>query len=341
VQQIILGTDDVSVTIRIVDSTAFTPEEGVTSATAGLALWYKKGATGAETALDIADLANDEAAHTDGDIAHINDGYYRVDLPDAAIPTAENEVTVVGGTVTGMIVLGTALIGVQPIGAPAGASIAADLATIEGQTDDIGAAGAGLSAVPWNGAWDPEVQSEVEDAIVAYNLDHLCKTATDAADMTTEVADNTILSRVLAAGDTSAFDPATDGLQPTRDHIGNGTNLTEAGGTGDHLTGLVADATKINGSAAAAARLALSAAQIIPGTVDSTEFPPTATEFESDDITESTADHYNGRLVVFTSGDLAGQVTDVTDYAIASGRGHFTVTALTEAPADDATFVLV
>ena len=34
------------------------------------------------------------------------------------------------------------------LGAPAGASIAADIAEVEGQTDDIGAAGAGLSAVP-------------------------------------------------------------------------------------------------------------------------------------------------------------------------------------------------
>lgn len=32
----------------------------------------------------------------------------------------------------------------------------------------IGAAGAGLSAVPWNAAWDAEVQSEVADALTAY-----------------------------------------------------------------------------------------------------------------------------------------------------------------------------
>lgn len=31
----------------------------------------------------------------------------------------------------------------------------------------IGAAGAGLTAIPWNASWDAEVQSEVEDA-------HLC-----------------------------------------------------------------------------------------------------------------------------------------------------------------------
>jgi len=53
------------------------------------------------------------------------------------------------------------------IGTPAGASVSADIAAIEAQTDDIGAAGAGLTAVPWNAAWDAEVQSEVQDAFDA------------------------------------------------------------------------------------------------------------------------------------------------------------------------------
>jgi hypothetical protein len=33
----------------------------------------------------------------------------------------------------------------------------------------IGANGSGLTAVPWNSAWDPEVQSEAADALVAYD----------------------------------------------------------------------------------------------------------------------------------------------------------------------------
>ena len=55
------------------------------------------------------------------------------------------------------------------LGLPAGASVSADIAAIEGQTDDIGAAGAGLTAVPWNAAWDAEVQSEVADALAVYD----------------------------------------------------------------------------------------------------------------------------------------------------------------------------
>jgi hypothetical protein len=67
------------------------------------------------------------------------------------------------------------------LGAPAGASVSADIAAIEAQTDDIGAAGAGLTAVPWNAAWDAEVQSEVQDAIEANHLDHLLAVTYDPA----------------------------------------------------------------------------------------------------------------------------------------------------------------
>ena len=48
--------------------------------------------------------------------------------------------------------------------------------TIDGIVDDIlldtaeiGAAGAGLTAIPWNAAWDAEVQSECTDALNAYD----------------------------------------------------------------------------------------------------------------------------------------------------------------------------
>lgn len=50
-----------------------------------------------------------------------------------------------------------------------GATVAANLVDIEAQTDDIGIAGAGLTNVPWNAAWDAEVESEVTDALNAYD----------------------------------------------------------------------------------------------------------------------------------------------------------------------------
>jgi hypothetical protein len=70
---------------------------------------------------------------------------------------------------------------------------------------------------------------------------------------------------------------------------------------------------------------------ILEGLVDTTVAPST-TVFESDIITEATADHFIGRVVVFMSGALSRQATTITDYALNGGRGQFTVVALTEAP---------
>jgi len=79
---------------------------------------------------------------------------------------------------------------------------------------------------PWVGSFTiGKSQAAVTAALVAHNLDHLALTATAAADMTPEVADNTILSRLLSNGDTSAFVPSTDGLQPIRDEIAAGVTL--------------------------------------------------------------------------------------------------------------------
>lgn len=98
------GSTDQSTVIRIVDSTAFTPETAVEHNTSGIDLWYRReGAT--KTSITEAALASLDAAHSDGGIEHIGDGYYRLDLPDAACATGVNSVQI-GGTVTGMIVIG-------------------------------------------------------------------------------------------------------------------------------------------------------------------------------------------------------------------------------------------
>ena len=47
----------------------------------------------------------------------------------------------------------------------------------------------------------------------------------------------------------------------------------------------------------------------------------------------------DGRIIIFTSGTLVNQATDITDYDGATNV--FTVTALTSAPTDSTTFVIV
>ena len=101
---VVKGSTDTSTTIKIIDSTLGTPETGVVYNTAGIALWYRREG-GANVAITEATLAALDSAHADGGFKHIGDGYYRLDLPDAAWATGANSV-LVGGTVTGMIVLG-------------------------------------------------------------------------------------------------------------------------------------------------------------------------------------------------------------------------------------------
>jgi hypothetical protein len=98
------------------------------------------------------------------------------------------------------------------LGTPAGASLAADIAAIEAQTDDIGIAGAGLTAVPWNSTWDAEVESEANDAIVANNLDHVALTAVAIP----AIPAGTYIDQMMDDG-TAVFDRTTDSLQAVRD----------------------------------------------------------------------------------------------------------------------------
>ena len=56
-------------------------------------------------------------------------------------------------------------------------------------------------------------------------------------------------------------------------------------------------------------------------------------------LSEATDDHYNGRVVVFTSGVLLGQAAAVSDYS--GTNGTITMTAVTEAPGNADTFVIV
>lgn len=76
-------------------------------------------------------------------------------------------------------------------------------------------------------------------------------------------------------------------------------------------------------------------------TVDSAGITPTTTVFDCDDITEATADHFNGRSVLFTTGALLGQTRPILDYALVSGRGRFTVATMTDAPEDNARLYII
>jgi hypothetical protein len=95
-----------SVTIRIIDATAGTPETGVVFDSLGIDLWYRRegGLKVSITEADLTTPALDDAWESGG-FLHIGDGEYRVDVPDAAFATGVEHVDI-GGTVTGMVVIG-------------------------------------------------------------------------------------------------------------------------------------------------------------------------------------------------------------------------------------------
>ena len=128
-------------------------------------------------------------------------------------------------------------------------------------------------------------------------------------------------------------DTAADNLKAFTDGTGY------VGGTAK----LTVDLTKVNGDATAAANLEASTEVIVRATVDTdtNSHTPTTTEFQCDNITEATADHFNGRIVIFRTGVLVNQATDITSYELVGGIGQFTVTALTEAPSNNDTLVIV
>ena len=104
---------------------------------------------------------------------------------------------------------------------------------------------------------------------------------------------------------------------------------------------LQVDCLEMNSNTTGAANLATSASVMATGAVDNTAFTATTTILETSSITTAAADHWKGRIIIFTSGTLQYQATAITAYSLSSGRGRFTYNALTSAPASGVTFVIV
>lgn len=100
------------------------------------------------------------------------------------------------------------------------------------------------------------------------------------------------------------------------------------------------DVASIAGSSAAAAALAASAGAIIVDTIAAGHTETTTTLKGAGTASlDATDDHYNGRVIIFTSGALAGQAAEILDYDGASNV--FTITERTEAPGDDDAFLIL
>lgn len=98
------GLADQSVTIAAWTTATGAPVT-ITEATAGLALWYRRGVAGAKVAITADDLATLETAHADGGLLVIEGAEHRLDLPDAACAAGVLTVSW-GGSATGITIDG-------------------------------------------------------------------------------------------------------------------------------------------------------------------------------------------------------------------------------------------
>ncbi len=106
-------------------------------------------------------------------------------------------------------VIATGAIDADALAADAGTEIGGAVLTALGT-------GTWATAIPWNAAWDAEVQSEVNDELVLQNLDHLLKVAAVAGD----VADSSVIARLASKSATPAFtsyNNTTDSLEAISD----------------------------------------------------------------------------------------------------------------------------
>jgi len=210
-----------------------------------------------------------------------------------------------------------------PGGTPSLAT-AASLATVEGKvdtvdavvdgiqtdlsngTDGLGAIKADTAAILTNtGTTIPATLSDIQGA--TFNA------ATDSLEAIRNHGDSawTTAAGFATSGDIAAlndFDPATDGV-----------NVTQIAGSTEAADDLSASASTIERAQAAA------------GTLTTTAM--------TTNLTEDTDDHYNGRIIIWTSGALRNQATNITDYN--GTTKELTFTAVTEAPTAGDTFVIV
>lgn len=120
-------------------------------------------------------------------------------------------------------------------------TILTNLATVDAVVDAIlvdtaviGAAGAGLTAVPWNAAWDAEVQSEAADALSAYDPPTNAELATALA-----AADDAVLAAISTlSGAVATVDTVVDALA---------VSLAVVDGLVDAMTVRVSDMWQLQG----------------------------------------------------------------------------------------------
>ena len=86
------GSTDVTVYLKAFTASTGEPKTDITDATSGLTLAYVRNRAANTTFAAASQTAT--GAHTDGGIVHLAGGVYRVDIPDAAVASGADYVTI-------------------------------------------------------------------------------------------------------------------------------------------------------------------------------------------------------------------------------------------------------
>ena len=201
------------------------------------------------------------------------------------------------------------------LGAPAGASLSADIADLptvaEFNARTLAAAG----------YFDPAADTVANVTLVATTTTNTDMVGTDGANTVVPPSVAQFNARTILSA--SYFDPAAD----TVALVTTTTNVTNQ---------VTANVTAISGDSAAADSLEASLETLVTGTATGV---PTTTTMADSTLTEATDDHYNGRVIIWRTGALAQQATDITSYN--GTTKTFTFTATTNAASAGDAYVIV
>lgn len=197
------------------------------------------------------------------------------------------------------------------------AKIATDAAATLIDTAVIGALGAGLTNI--------NLPDQTMD--ITGNLSGSVGSVTGH---TNQTADHTANIALILTDTGTTLQAELDGIQADTEDIQ--TRLPAALSSGN----MKSDALAISTSTDAADKLEASAETMIIGAAEAGTLSATVM---TSDLAEATNEHYNGRIVIWTSGVLIGQASDITAYL--GSTGQLTYTAVTEAPTAADTFIIV
>ena len=344
------GSTSVSVPFYFVDDVGGTnPGEPTTGLlfsdieTGGSASYQRQGA--ARVDFTLITLASAAAAYASGGFILVNDtemaGVCRCDIPDAAVAAGVDFVIIYLRAASGKNTLTRPLkidlttvdlreangrvdvgswLGTAPLGLN-NQRVQVDVQAIDGLA----------SAATVLGLWLAEGVQTVADSGTTTTLVDAVLTQADGYwngallvfRSGTNAGRTAIITDFDAATNTLTFAPAVPDAVTTEGYV-----LVPGFGH--------ADITAISRNAVAAAKLALSAGTIVTGAAEAGTLSTTQM---TSDLTEATDNHYNGRIIIWTSGVLKDQATNITAYSGATGL--LTFTAVTEAPTAADSFVIV